>query len=540
MSKKYFTIIFSLVALIFISAPKTVHTAIDQRCFAKPECLNQHQNAENREDFFYPAANNRDAREACGGTKIYSAKTGKKEPAGFCLPEGRAETQISFSGKGTKAGFANMGEFIRFMYRWSMIAGATLAALVILVSGIQWTVSGGRKKIIKKAKKRIGGAIGGLVLLTTSFLILNTINPALVNLRLPQTWMIKKQVLTAPVCQNISNKKKKIGKAGKTGNKKGWTKKSEVSDWFKIKNMQKKNNKTCSKSYYIKGSSQTCKGISCGNKKEVCVGIPNRSCKKGVLGGVITGSGFKGIISGKAKDERYIKTLGLLEVCSNGDVKTKQAKSGSLPALKEGRQTYKITSFDSDCKDTVGYYLGAQIVDGGTGSLGAAAEAIWRRGDTLPDWYALGRVPGKNNCSVNLGSTLSANSGVDCSDPKQAVTRCTCKATTAYIEGKHKKIPGEIPPEKYLIKKTELKNGFTCNINLSRTDFPPLPNNNLDIWKAAAAGGTGTGAACVISGAGAVVSPLCAGIGGGIGAVVEIIGSEDPTRCKPESSMPGY
>ena len=123
---------------------------------------------------------------------------------GKCLPAGKSKTEISFGGK---TEFANVGEFIIFMYRYLLAIASILAVIVIIVSGVQWTASGGNSEMISSSKKRIGGAVIGLFIAYGSFFILNVINPALVNLRLPQVFLIKPQELMPEFCGDVEGSK---------------------------------------------------------------------------------------------------------------------------------------------------------------------------------------------------------------------------------------------------------------------------------------------------------------------------------------------
>lgn len=121
--------------------------------------------------------------------KCIGNTTGKEEDElGKCLPAGKTNTQISFGGR---AEFANVGEFILVMYKYLLAIAGILAVIVIIASGVQWTASGGNSEVISSAKKRIGGALIGLFIGYMSYFILSTINPALINLRLPQVFLIR-------------------------------------------------------------------------------------------------------------------------------------------------------------------------------------------------------------------------------------------------------------------------------------------------------------------------------------------------------------
>jgi hypothetical protein len=74
-----------------------------------------------------------------------------------------------------------LGEYISAVYKFAVAAGSILAVVMIIVAGIQWTASGGSQESIGQAKKRLIGAITGLILLVGSYTILYTVNPNLVE-----------------------------------------------------------------------------------------------------------------------------------------------------------------------------------------------------------------------------------------------------------------------------------------------------------------------------------------------------------------------
>ncbi len=116
---------------------------------------------------------------------------------GLCLPAGKTKTSISFAGK---AEFLHVGDYILTVYKYSLGIASILAVIMIIAAGIQWLTSGGNSDGITKAKTRITGAFIGLFILFSSYFILNAINPALINLRLPQTYMIKPAQLVPLFC----------------------------------------------------------------------------------------------------------------------------------------------------------------------------------------------------------------------------------------------------------------------------------------------------------------------------------------------------
>ena len=121
---------------------------------------------------------------------------------GKCLPGGITFTQISFAGRHK---FLHLGDFIQTMYKYLISLAAVVAVAVLMWAGFTWVTSGGSAEKIGEAKKRIGGALMGLLIAYLSYLILQTLNPALVNLRLPQIWLVRPQNLVPEFCSAASS-----------------------------------------------------------------------------------------------------------------------------------------------------------------------------------------------------------------------------------------------------------------------------------------------------------------------------------------------
>ena len=119
---------------------------------------------------------------------------------GKCLPAGVSETQISFGGQRK---FMNIGVFIQSMYKYALVVAGIVAVVMIIIAGFQWAMSGGNSDLIGSAKKRIAGATVGLLIAYLSYAVLQTINPALVNLRLPQIWLLRGQKTVPEFCSVV-------------------------------------------------------------------------------------------------------------------------------------------------------------------------------------------------------------------------------------------------------------------------------------------------------------------------------------------------
>ena len=75
-----------------------------------------------------------------------------------------------------------IGEYINWLYNYSIGIIALLALLAIIIGGFYWIIAGGNASRVSEAKSWINAAISGLVLALTSYLLLFTINSNLVKL----------------------------------------------------------------------------------------------------------------------------------------------------------------------------------------------------------------------------------------------------------------------------------------------------------------------------------------------------------------------
>lgn len=75
-----------------------------------------------------------------------------------------------------------LARYIKAMYDYGLKAAGILAAVILMGGGLIWLTSAGNESKIGQAKEMIVGAISGLVILFSAWLILNTVNPELLKL----------------------------------------------------------------------------------------------------------------------------------------------------------------------------------------------------------------------------------------------------------------------------------------------------------------------------------------------------------------------
>jgi len=108
-----------------------------------------------------------------GGGTIKIAK-GKLELAWPNSPMGTSLTDNS-----------KLVDFVKYLYEWGIALGGLAAFIALVIAGFQYLTSAGNAMKMSNAMKRIQSAVLGLLLLLSSVLILNTINPQLTTLKMP-------------------------------------------------------------------------------------------------------------------------------------------------------------------------------------------------------------------------------------------------------------------------------------------------------------------------------------------------------------------
>lgn len=79
--------------------------------------------------------------------------------------------------------FPFIGEYIAAVYRYLIVIISIIAVIILIISGFQWAIPDASGENISAAKTRIIGAISGLIIAVSSYVILYTVNPELVQFR---------------------------------------------------------------------------------------------------------------------------------------------------------------------------------------------------------------------------------------------------------------------------------------------------------------------------------------------------------------------
>lgn len=108
------------------------------------------------------------------------------------VPLGHADTVDDKGIKTTTMSSDLLSKYIQALYNYGLAIVSILAALVLMGGGLLWLTSGGEGGRITKAKEMIIGSITGLIILFCAWIILNTVNPALLKLAPIKTVVITK------------------------------------------------------------------------------------------------------------------------------------------------------------------------------------------------------------------------------------------------------------------------------------------------------------------------------------------------------------
>jgi len=104
----------------------------------------------------------------------------------FGAPSARAVSMtLPVTGGSAAPATTTPATFVNSFYQFALLIGGLLAFGAIVYGGVKYVTSAGNPSSQSEGKEWIYSALLGLALLASAYLILNTINPALVHLSLP-------------------------------------------------------------------------------------------------------------------------------------------------------------------------------------------------------------------------------------------------------------------------------------------------------------------------------------------------------------------
>jgi len=96
------------------------------------------------------------------------------------------EINVNLPGDKIGTGTAAPGAFVANFYQFALLMSGILAFGAVVYGGIKYATGRGNPSAESEGKSWITNALLGLLLLAGAWIVLSTINPAILNLRLPE------------------------------------------------------------------------------------------------------------------------------------------------------------------------------------------------------------------------------------------------------------------------------------------------------------------------------------------------------------------
>jgi len=78
---------------------------------------------------------------------------------------------------------SGIAELVKYLYEWGIVIGIIIFFGILIYAGFEYLTSAGKPERLSSARKRIFSGFAGVLLLLGSFLLLNTINPELTEIK---------------------------------------------------------------------------------------------------------------------------------------------------------------------------------------------------------------------------------------------------------------------------------------------------------------------------------------------------------------------
>lgn len=197
----------------------------------------------------------------------------------------------------------DLSVYIKYLYEYTVGIGGILATVMIIWGGVVYLTAGGSPGKIGEAKEYISNALIGVVLLFTSYLLLQTLSPDLVNLSMPRAYLIRPRGLSGEFCGDlkpVAGQPLKFAKADKPY--------AEIAqDEYSITDTSAMN---CGERYYeFSRNDQSCLGSKCTQRFQACVPQDaqeaNWACTDAAW-------------AGRLNSQRKINDIRLIKICVDG------------------------------------------------------------------------------------------------------------------------------------------------------------------------------------------------------------------------------
>lgn len=182
-----FTAMSALFAVSFALIPKKAEAAPPVTCYFRAECLK----AETKQ------GNNCDQKCDEPGVVCHCFEPGHgcKDGGGACYVKWPAvKLSVSIGGATKVLDFA---DYVAKVFNFAIYASLTVAGVMFVMGGFRWLNAGMSADAVNAGKKRIMDALIGTLITLGAVVILSTINPDILLMRLPKIPLVKKVYLAA-------------------------------------------------------------------------------------------------------------------------------------------------------------------------------------------------------------------------------------------------------------------------------------------------------------------------------------------------------
>jgi len=122
------------------------------------------------------------------------------EGRGFCYAKPVPATlEISLGGLRE---VTDPAQYISQLYEWTISITGILAGIMIMIGGLLYLTAGGSPERVSNAKSYISNALIGLILALSSYFLLQTVNPALLDLKFPKVPLVASVTITQ-FCEDL-------------------------------------------------------------------------------------------------------------------------------------------------------------------------------------------------------------------------------------------------------------------------------------------------------------------------------------------------
>ncbi len=168
------------MTLLFTALPTLAQTEANSQCWSKSDCMTKTGNC-----------------QACFELQKVTCGEGR----GFCYAKPVPATlEISLGGLNE---VTDPAQYISKLYEWTISVTGILAGIMIMVGGLLYLTAGGSPERVANAKDFIGNALIGLILALSSYFLLQTVNPALLDLKFPKVPLVAPAVKFTQFCEDL-------------------------------------------------------------------------------------------------------------------------------------------------------------------------------------------------------------------------------------------------------------------------------------------------------------------------------------------------